>query len=66
MNEKIAKVFASLAETDILDKVLLKITIENQKGKYFISLDNSDYTLYLEEKEILLQAGLVAKVISVQ
>ena len=66
MNEKIAKVFASQAETDILDEVLLKITIENQKGKYFISLDNSEYTLYLEEKEILLQAGLVAKVISVQ
>ena len=54
MDALVAKKFAALGATDELDEVLLKITIENKRGKYFFCLDNSDYTLYPDEKEILL------------
>ena len=46
--------------------VLLKITIENNKYKNYISLDRSDYSFYIDEKEILLQAGLQAQVMSIE
>ena len=36
--------------------------MENKKGKYYVCLDRADYTLYLDEKEVLLQAGLIAKI----
>ena len=37
--------------------------MKNESGKHFFSLDNPQLTLYPEEKEILLQAGLIAKVV---
>ena len=40
--------------------------MENKHSKYYICLDREDYTVYIEEKEVLLQAGLVAKVESVE
>lgn len=42
--------------------MVLRIRIENKKGKHYICLDRKDYTMYLDEKEVLLQEGLVAKV----
>jgi hypothetical protein len=36
--------------------------MKNESSKHFISLDRADYTCYLDEKEILLQAGLSAQV----
>ena len=45
---------------------MLKIEIQNLKGRYFISLDRDDYTAYPDEKEILMQAGLSSKVVSYQ
>ena len=54
MDAKVAQNFGAMKETDELDEVLLKITIENKRGKYFICLDNSQYTLYPDEKEVLL------------
>ena len=41
-------------ETDCEDQVLLKISMKNETGKYFISLDKPEQTAYLDEKEILL------------
>ena len=49
-----------MAETDSSDPVLQVITMENESSKHFISLDREDYSSYLDEKEILLQAGLTA------
>ena len=46
-------------ETDREDQVLLKINMKNETGKYFISLDKPDQTAYPDEKEILLQAGII-------
>ena len=60
MDESVAINFAARGETDILNQVVLRIRMENKHGKYFICLDREDYTLYLDEREVLLQAGLVA------
>lgn len=57
--------FAVRAETDVLDPVLLVINMKNETGKYYFSLDNKDYTQYPEEKEILLQTGLIFKIESI-
>lgn len=40
----------------------MKITLENESGKHYICLDRPDYTSYPEEREVLLQAGISAKV----
>ena len=37
--------------------------MKNESGKHYFSLDSSNYTLYPDEQEILLQAGLSTKVI---
>ena len=62
MKEDVALRFAMKAETDELDQVIMKITFENRQGKFYICLDRPDYTLYIDEREVLLQAGLRAKV----
>jgi hypothetical protein len=62
LDQKVAMNFASLSESDTEDMVLMKITVENESSEHFISLDREDYTCYLDEKEILLQAGLSATV----
>ena len=36
--------------------------MENKRGKHYISLDRKDFTMYQNEKEVLLQEGLIAKV----
>lgn len=60
----IAKFFAisSAKKSKDLREVVLKIFMENKQNKYFICLDREDYTLYLDEKEVLLQAGLKGEV----
>lgn len=35
--------------------------MENESGKHYFSLDTDQYTLYPDENEILLRAGMVAK-----
>ena len=66
MDEKIARYFASKSDTsDGKQIVLLKLRIENESGKHYFPLDSSEFTLYPDEKEVLLQAGIVAKVCSV-
>ena len=52
--ESVAMNFAAKAETDILDKVLLRIKMENKKNQYYICLDRDDYSMYSDEKEVLL------------
>ena len=54
LNEITAMYFAARAETDFLDQVLLRIKLENKQAKYYIVLDREDYTLYCDEKEVLL------------
>ena len=49
-------------ESDDKDEVILRIKMENKRGKHYISLDRKDFTMYPNEKEVLLQEGLVAKV----
>lgn len=65
-NEKIARYFAKDAETDEKSKVLLKIKVKNENGRHYFSLDSSEYTLYPDEEEVLLQAGLIVQVDEVQ
>jgi hypothetical protein len=36
--------------------------MKNESGKHYFSLDRDTYTCHPEEKEVLLQAGLQAKV----
>jgi uncharacterized protein YacL (UPF0231 family) len=61
MNIRIAQRFACHGMKDhTKKKVLLKIKVENKKSQFYISLNRADYTLYLDEEEILLQAGLSA------
>lgn len=49
-----AKKFAADASTEDKVKIIFKIKLENKEGKYFIHLDRAEYTIYLDEKEILL------------
>lgn len=65
LDKGIARAFAKKAETDQLNQVVLFIEMENKSNQYYVRLDRPDYTLYLSEKEVLLQAGLVGKVKSV-
>lgn len=39
--------------------------MENETGKHYVLLDTEEYTSYPDEQEVLLQAGLTAKVINV-
>ena len=55
-----------MSETDENCGVLLIILIENESGKHFVRMDRDDITCYLDEKEILLQAGLKAKILKVE
>ena len=47
-------------------RVLLKIKVKNENGRHYFSLDSSEYTLYPDEEEVLLQAGLIVQVDEVQ
>jgi hypothetical protein len=40
--------------------------MKNESGKHFICLDRADYSNYPNEKEVLLQAGITATVLSVK
>lgn len=40
----------------------MQINLENESGKHYIHLDRHEYTSYPEEEEVLLQAGISAKV----
>jgi hypothetical protein len=61
-----ARSFALRAENDVLDPVLLAITIKNETGRYYFSLDTKDYSNFPEEKEILLQTGLIFHLDSIE
>ena len=61
--QSVAIRFAHVQEPTNYENVLLKIFLENETGKHYFSLD-SEYTLYPDEKEVLLQAGLETKVIN--
>ena len=54
LEEKVARNFANINETDYLERVILVIEMENKHNKYFICLDKAEFTLYPDEKEILL------------
>jgi hypothetical protein len=58
----IARTFAAKGESDEKEQVMLRIFMENKEGRYYICLDREDYTIYLDEKEVLLQAGLIAEI----
>jgi hypothetical protein len=49
MRLEVAKNFARLAETDVLNQVILVIEMENETGKHYFSLDDSKYTCYPQE-----------------
>ena len=53
----IARQFATISDDSI--PVLLEISMKNESGKHYFSLDTQDYSNYPEEQEILLQAGLI-------
>ena len=50
--EHIAKQFATIEEYTI--PILLEITLKNETGKHYFSLDTKDYSNYPDEQEILL------------
>jgi hypothetical protein len=55
MDEKIAYSFANSADSEgDKQKVLLKISIKNETGKHYFPFFTSDFSLYTEEKEVLL------------
>ena len=59
LNKSYAKQFASITED--AQPVLLSIKMKNETGKYYFSLDQPEYSNYPNEREILLQAGLIFK-----
>lgn len=61
-----ARKFAAQMETDSRDQVLLKINMKNESGKYYVSLDNRSLTAYPDEKELILQAGIVCNLEKVE
>ena len=58
----IAKHFAKKGMSEDKGEVILKFTLENKNSKCYVCLDREDYTIYPDEEEILLQAGLVGVV----
>ena len=55
--EHIAKKFAAISELtgdDDQVPVLLEITMKNESGKHYFSLDSNCYSKYPSEQEILL------------
>lgn len=68
LDAKIAVYFAQSSQEKHKgnEAVLLKIRMQNEEQKLYISLNREDYTCYLDEREILLQAGLPMKVISTE
>lgn len=58
--------YVAQAESDEKQLVLLKIQMENESGKHYVNLDRHDYTCYPDEKEVLLQAGLMAEITNVE
>ena len=45
---------------------MLKIRMKNESAKHYVSLDRDDISCYPDEKEILIQAGIKAKILSVE
>ena len=58
--------FAKQSKSEGHSIILLKIHLENESGKHYFSLDSAQFTLYPDEQEILLQAGLITNVIDVK
>ena len=54
LDERVARGFAAMNESDELNEVILKIKMENKSCKHYISLDRKDYSMYPDEIEILL------------
>lgn len=54
LKESIATSFSVSSETNELDKVILRIKIENKKGNHYMHLDRKDFTMYPKEEEVLL------------
>jgi hypothetical protein len=58
--------FAIDSETEDLDQVILEIHMKNETGKHFVCMNRQEYTCYLSEQEVLLQAGLFGKITNVR
>ena len=54
LSKERAKEFARYSNAEGHSIILLKIHVENESGKYYFSLDSTQFTLYPEEQEILL------------
>ena len=50
--QQIARQFATITDETI--PILLEITMKNENGKHYFSLDTKDYSNYPDEQEILL------------
>ena len=46
--------------------MLLNILIENERQMLYVNLNREDYSCYSDEQEVLLQAGLSFKLLSVE
>ena len=46
--------------------MLLNIRIENERQMLYVNLNRDDYSCYSDEQEVLLQAGLSFKLLSVE
>ena len=42
--------------------VVMKFHLKNETGRYYFSMDKPCYSIYPEEKEVLLMQGIIAKV----
>lgn len=62
LDESVELNFAKMAQSEGKVMVLLKITLSNEKGKFYIRLDKDEYTLYPKEREVVLESGPTAKV----
>ena len=51
-------------ENPFHEPVLLRIYLKNESAKHYFSLDNKDLSLYPDEQEILLQAGMISRIMS--
>ena len=61
-NYIVANNFYARVESNERAQVILKITLENKKGKYYFCLYKRDYIMYLDEEKLLLQASLIGQV----
>jgi hypothetical protein len=66
LSENVAASYTRVNLADDMKPVLLEIHMKNETNRLYFSLDSEKYSCYPDEKEILLQAGIMTEIESIK